>query len=74
MGGPPSRLRVRSFWSLKYRNKDLELPDPELKDSFKKERNWGLILLRLRWGRRTYELVVNEDDRLELRERGDQVW
>jgi len=70
----PSRLRVRSFWSFKYRNRDLELPDKRLRESFKAERNMGLILLRLRWGRRTYKLVVNEDDRLELRELGDQVW
>lgn len=70
----PMRLRIRSFWLPQYRNKDLEIPDASLKDNFKQERDWKLILLRLRWGAITYEVVVNKNDELELRNRGRMTW
>lgn len=48
-------------------NKDLELPDPDLKEAWDTERTWSLILLRFKWGHKTYELFVNKKDELELR-------
>lgn len=66
----PTKLKIRSFWLPDYRNKDIEIPDASLKDDFKRERDWRLILLRLRWGATTYEVWVNSKDELELRNLG----
>ena len=69
----PSNLRVRSYWLPEYRNKDLKLPSKELKESWDIERDWRLILLRLRWGHNSYEIKVNENDELELVKLGGGV-
>ena len=73
--GRPMRLRIRSYWLPDHRKEDLVIPSKELKEDFKLERHMKLILLRLRWGRREYRLVVNEHDLLELKYMGNtRVW
>lgn len=69
------RLRIRSYWLLGHRDIDLVIPPKELEEDFKQERHMKLILLRFRWGRREYRLVVNDKDLLELEYMGsNRVW
>jgi len=73
----PANLRIRSPWLPPYNNVDLQIPpkdNKDLKELFKIERHWGLNLFRFRWGNKTYELVVNKDDELELKKVNRVSW
>jgi len=74
----PARLRIRSAWLPEYQNQDLEIPpkgDENRKECWDIERHWGLNLLRLRWGHKSYVLKINKDDELELvSQGGNRKW
>ncbi len=68
----PRRLQLRSAWMDTTFNYEAEIPYPERRKSWEKQRHMKLILFRFKWGHDVYHLVVNREDKLELEHKGSK--